>query len=88
MNEKAGNLCKICKYRFRRVFIPTHPENYIYTDGDAMPSGDENIIILNQCLVLGMDIDEESTVECSHFIKNEEERDEGISFFNNIQHIK
>lgn len=62
------------------------PADYTYTDGTVIPTDEENIIILNQCLILGMDIDGESTIECSHFI--ESSKDEDILFFNNIKHIK
>ena len=66
-SNKNGNLCKTCKYRFRRVFIPTHPEEYVDADGNTMVAGENNIIISNQCLLTEMDIDWEATVECSHF---------------------
>jgi len=64
------------------------PENYSYSDGDPMPPGEENIIILNQCLLLAMDIDDESTIECSHFIESGNDEDDDTRFFNNIKHIK
>jgi hypothetical protein len=83
MNENQGNLCKTCKYRFRRVFIPIHPEEYEDDDGNTVVAGEDNIIISNQCLLTEMDIDGEATVECSHFIEREE-KTSAISFFKHI----
>jgi len=73
MTKNQGNLCKSCKYRFRRVFIPMHPEEYEDEEGNSIIAGEENIIISNQCLLTGMDIDGEATVECSHFDSFEKE---------------
>ena len=83
MNENQGNLCKDCKYRFRRVFMPTHPEEYEDADGNTMVVGEDNIIISNQCLLTEMDIDREVTVECSHFIEIEESK--SLPFFSHIK---
>jgi hypothetical protein len=73
MNKNTGhNICKECKYRLRRVFIPLNPDKYLDEDGDRMLSNDDNILIMCHCLVLGMDIDEEDTIECSHFSRKSE----------------
>lgn len=86
MNGNQGNICKICKHKFRRLFIPMRPENYSYPDGNTMAPGEENIIILNQCLITGMDIDGEATIECSHFSEIEKiKNDYRSNFFKDIK---
>lgn len=67
MSENQGNLCKNCKYRFRRVFIPMRSEEYEDAEGNVMITNGENIVISNQCLIVDIDIDGESTIDCSHF---------------------
>ena len=67
MGENQGNLCKTCKYRFRRVFIPTRSEEYEGDEGNSMVIKEDTIVISNQCLIMDMDIDGETTIECSHF---------------------
>jgi len=67
MTKNQGNLCKNCKYRFRRVFIPMRSEKYEDDEGNVVITNGENIIISNQCLIVDIDIDGESTVDCSHF---------------------
>ena len=67
MNENQGNLCKTCRWRFRRVFIPMRSEEYEDDEGNVVATNGENIIISNQCLIVDMDIDGESTIDCSHF---------------------
>lgn len=76
MSENQGNLCRNCKHRFRRVFIPIRSEEYEDDEGNTMVTSGEDIVISNQCLIVDMDIDGESTVDCSHFEpinKNEKE---------------
>lgn len=85
MSENQGNLCKYCRYRFRRVFIPLHPEEYEDAEGNSVLVGDDNIIISNQCLLTNMDIDREATIECSHFVRLGEK--ESINF-PLLKHIK
>ena len=84
MTENQGNLCKNCKYRFRRVFIPLHPEEYEDADGNSVLAGEDNIIITNQCLLTGMDIDGEATVECSRFERLNKEKSDDFSFFKHL----
>lgn len=84
MNAKTGNLCQRCKHRLRRVFIPIHPENYIYPEDEQLSPNEDNIIIANQCLVLDIDITDELTVECSHFVENKSSKNENILFFKNL----
>ena len=67
MDKNQGNLCNNCKHRFRRIFIPTRPEEYEDAEGNTMTAEEDTIIISNQCLTTSMDIDGEATIECSHF---------------------
>ena len=84
MSKNQGNLCKDCKHHFRRIFIPTHSEEYEDVDGNAVVAGENNIIISNQCLLTEMDIDGEATVECSHFIEIEKKESNSFPFFKYI----
>jgi len=70
------SLCKNCQHRFRRVFIPLHPENFIDDDGNSLV-GEENIVIMNMCLISDMDLDIDSTVECTHYVS----KDDGLVQF-------
>ena len=69
MNDENldANLCKNCIYKFRRVFIPLKAEDYVDEDGDRCFVEDENIIIVNQCLVQDVDVSAEVTIQCSHY---------------------
>jgi hypothetical protein len=83
VNNKGPSLCKNCKYRFRRVFIPLDPDDYVDEDGDSILRGEDNIIITNVCLLSGMDIDREVTVECNHFKEKIDEKDT-VPFFKHL----
>jgi len=69
-----SSICKKCQHRFRRVFIPLKPEEYITENGESALTGEDNIIIYNQCLVTDMDMDSDETIECSHFEEKVETR--------------
>lgn len=69
-----SSICKSCKHRFRRVFIPLKPEEYINENGESALTGEDNIIIYNQCLVTDMDMDSDETIECSAYEKKDEPR--------------
>jgi len=87
MNENIklnNNLCKRCKYRFRRVFMPLRPEEYVDEDGNRVLAGEENIIITNQCLLTSMDLDGDVTVECDSYKNREEPERESITFFKHL----
>ena len=91
MSKNIGRgICKECRYRFRRVFIPLNPENYLDDAGDRVLSSDDNIFINNRCLLIDMDIDEEETIECSHFSREMEEKGKGNHRHggHRINHIK
>jgi hypothetical protein len=42
-------------------------EEYEDAEGNVMITNGENIVISNQCLIVDIDIDGESTIDCSHF---------------------
>ena len=84
MSHQDKSLCKSCKYKFRRVFIPLRPEEYLDDDGNRALAGDDNIIIINTCLKIEMDVDGESTVECSHYERKQEDN-EHIPFFKHLK---
>jgi len=81
-NITPKSLCKNCKFRFRRVFIPSDPDEFIDENGNSVLSDDnENIIIMNMCLIADMDLDLDSTIECTHYAPKEEKK---LPFFKNI----
>lgn len=81
-----NNLCKTCKFRFRRVFMPLRPEEYLDEDGNRVLSDDDNIIITNQCLLTSMDLDGDITIECtSHEPKKGKKEIESTTFFKHIK---
>lgn len=61
------SLCKTCSNRFRRLFIPLKPEEYVDENGESTLASEDNIIIINLCLATGIDIDNECTIECNYF---------------------
>ena len=75
MAKEGSSLCKMCRYKFRRVFIPLNPKDYLDDDGNSVLSGEDNIIITNVCLLSGMDINTEITVECNHFKEKKDKKD-------------
>lgn len=62
-------LCKDCKWRFRRVFIPTVPEEIIDEDDEILEDfdGSTNSIIMDICLLSDMDIGLDITTDCNHY---------------------
>jgi len=79
----TSNLCKRCKNRFRRVFIPLKPEQYVDENGSPVfDNNKDNVVIMNMCLVATMDVESEATVECDHFIPKAVENE--LTFFSNI----
>ena len=82
------NLCKDCIYRFRRVFIPHNIEDYKDEEDDGLEileDGDENIVIMNMCIVSDMDLSLDSTVDCSHYqSKSEVNLQDQISIFKHL----
>jgi len=83
MDHKGDSLCKNCIHRFRRVFIPLRPEDYVDEEGNRALVGDENIIITNQCLVTSMDLDGDITIECDSY-KSKEEKEISSPFFKHL----
>lgn len=70
--SQGRSLCKECKHKFRRVFIPLNVEEYTDEDGNRVLADEDNIMILNICLISSMDVEGEVTVECYHFERKEE----------------
>ena len=76
-------LCKDCKWRFRRVFIPTNPEEFEDEEGNKLLedfNGKTDSIVINICLLSEMDLDMDITTECNHYEPLVREK-EGISIF-------
>lgn len=81
-----NNLCKKCQHRFRRVFIPLDPEQYVDDEGKKVfSSKEENIVIMNTCLIAGVDIESEITLECEHFEPRKESTENGIGLFKHLK---
>ena len=77
----SDSLCKTCKFRFRRVWIPLRPDMYVDDSGESVMGEDnENILIVNSCIISGLDLDEEVTIECSHYEPKEEDYSTGGIF--------
>ena len=83
-----NDLCKDCKYRFRRVMMPLRPEEYVDENGNRLLEGDENIIITNQCLIAGMDLDGDITIECDSYERRDDEEDEEMEPVTFFRHLK
>lgn len=66
-HDISKSICKNCEFRFRRVFMPANPEQYRVEDDDVEVEPGDNIVIMNMCLVADMDLDLDSTVECTHY---------------------
>jgi hypothetical protein len=78
------NLCKDCKFRYRRVFSPLRPDQYVDDDGEEIFNGKEpTIIIVNLCLLTGIDISEETSIECTHF-KDKDTDSEVVPLFKHL----
>jgi len=76
-------LCKDCIWRFRRVFIPTNPEEFEDEDGNKLLEdfdGKTDSIVINTCILSEMDLDMDITTECSHHTPLNKEK-EDISIF-------
>ena len=71
-----SNLCRKCKNKFRRVFIPLKPEQYVDENGEQIfDNNQDNVIIMNMCLITAMDVEGEATVECDHFVLDAAKKD-------------
>jgi hypothetical protein len=69
-----NSICKSCRHRFRRVFIPLNPEEYFNEADGSTLTAEDNIIIYNQCLITDMDMDNDETIECSAYEKKEDSK--------------
>jgi len=89
--KNENNLCKSCIYRFRRVCILLDPKSYLDDNGESIfeNSDDDNILIFTTCLVNDMDIQDEETIECSHYISKESvSQKDKINIFKNLRFNK
>jgi hypothetical protein len=78
-----SNLCRKCKNKFRRVFIPLKPEQYIDENGEQIfDNNEDNVVIMNMCLIANMDVEGEATVECDHYVL-----DDNSKCFSMLEHI-
>jgi len=66
--EDVRSLCKDCKNRFRRVFIPSNMQKFLDMDDDAISTEGEDVVIMTMCLASDMDLDLDATIECTHYI--------------------
>lgn len=84
MSEQTS-LCKQCKHRFRRVFVPAKEEKFYDESGQAVLMDDEHVLIIQTCLASDMDLEGgEVTIECNHFEpKVEDDRELNI-----FKHLK
>ncbi len=83
MSHQSKSLCKSCRHKFRRVFIPLRSEEYVDDDGNPISPEEDNILIINSCLISGMDIEAEETVECDHHTPKQE--NDQFPFFKHIK---
>jgi len=83
MSHQNKSLCKSCKHKFRRVFIPLRSEEYVDDEGNPISPEEDNILIINSCLISGMDIEGEETIECDHHTSKQE--DAQFPFFKHIK---
>jgi hypothetical protein len=66
-HDNSKSICTTCEFRFRRVFIPSNPSDFEYSDGESLDEDGGDMIIMNMCIAIDMDLDLDSTVECSHY---------------------
>jgi len=82
-HDISKSLCKDCKFRFRRVFIPMNPQEFEDGEDNYVFDEEENIVIMNMCLAADMDLDLDSTVECTHYCPREE-KEQFTPFFKHL----
>jgi len=78
-----SSLCKSCEYKFRRVFIPSESDEYYDEDENIISPEEGTIAIINLCLISGMDLENEITVECSKY-KKKTHKGEDVPFFKHL----
>ena len=83
MSHQSKSLCKSCRHKFRRVFIPLRIEEYVDDDGNPISPEEDNILIINSCLISSMDIEGEETIECDHYKQKQE--DDQFPFFKHLK---
>ena len=60
-------------------------EEYEDAEGNVMITNGENIVISNQCLIVDIDIDGESTIDCSHFKPIDKDMEEGFPLLKHLR---
>lgn len=59
--------------------MPLRSDMYVDENGQyVMNDDEENILIINSCIISGLDLDEEITIECSHHEPKEETSSGGL----------
>jgi len=84
------SLCKDCKWRFRRVFIPTRPEEFKDENGDKILEdfdGKTDSLVINICIMSELDLDMDITLECNWYEPKNIEK-EKISLFKHEDKMK
>jgi len=80
------SLCKECKHRFRKVFMSTQIEELEDSNGQMTVIDDENVLIIQTCLISGIDLESDITIECNHFVSRDEpEKREDVNIFKCIK---
>ena len=77
-------LCKDCRWRFRRVFIPTNPDEYRDEEDNKLLedfNGKTDSIVINICLLSELDLDMDITTECSCYELNSEQKEKNVNLF-------
>jgi len=64
--------------------MPSDSEEYTDNDGNTVSADESNIIIMNICLLSGLDIDGEVTINCDHY----EERGGPTDLVSLLRHLK
>lgn len=66
--DGVRSICKNCKNRFRRVFIPSNLQKFFDLDEEIISEAGEDVVIMTMCLASDMDLDTDETIECTHFV--------------------
>ena len=74
-------LCKDCKWRFERVFIPTRPEEFEDDEGNKLLEGydgESDTVIINLCILSELDLDADITIKCNNYEKKGDDEEEDV----------
>ena len=59
-------------------------EDYVDEDGNALFSDNDNIVVLNMCLISNMDIDNEITIDCNHYKNKDDLKKDNPDFYKHL----